>query len=618
MLQNIRDNAQGTIAKTIVGLIVLTFALFGVESIVGGLSGEPEVASVNGESITQVDFQRQLELRRRQVINQMGENYDPALIDESALRSATLTDLIAREVRMQAAAENSMAISEETIDSFILQWPPAQVDGKFSRDQFLAVLRNIGVPPLEFREQLKKDLLVNQLRNAIAQSSFVIDDELMGILRLERQKRTFDFLEMDAAETAKGIEVSEGEIEEYYNQHTEDYRLPEQLVVNFIEVSRSDIADTISVTDEELRVAYENEVKTYVPEEQRRAAHILVETSDEVSDEQALEKINGIAARIADGEDFAELAKESSDDLGSAQAGGDLGFASKGSFVPEFDETLFKMEKGEVSQPVKSEYGYHIIKLLDISRQEPPTFEEARIRITSQLKNEKAETRFVEIATELTDATYSATDLKTPADELGLTVKTSEPFSRDGGDGLFSSPAVLQQAFSDDVLVNGHNSEVVEVGRDTLIVVRKNELLASHVQSLAEVKPDVKDVLALQKAKQQILTVVDSVVNGSQDDATQLDWKTAAEVRRSNSDHGMATKFAFTMPKPEGDQPQIQKFETPNGYIVVSLKSVVEDVEDLSDVERRTYKSFLANRQGVQDFESFDQKLQQQAEIERL
>jgi len=619
MLQNIRDNAQGTIAKIIVGLIVLTFALFGVESIVGGLSSEPEVASVNGEPITEIAFERQLKLRRRQVVNQMGENYDPTLIDESALRSATLTDLIAREVRMQAAEGNDMAISEATIDNFILQWAPAQVDGKFDRDKFLSVLGNIGMAPLEFREQLKKDLLVNQLRNAIAQSSFVIDEELVGILRLERQKRTFDYMVMDAEETAEGIDVDESVVEAYYNQHLEDFRLPEQLKVNYIKVSKADLVNTVSVSEDEIKTAYDNEIRTFVAEEQRRGAHILVETSDTVSDEQALEKIKSIEARITDGEDFAALAKENSDDLGSAQKGGDLGFARKGAFVPEFDQVLFGMEKGAVSSPVKSEYGYHIIKLLDISRQEPPSFEDARERISTQLKSEKAEARFIDVITELTDATYSATDLKGSAEEMGLSVKTSEPFSRDGGEGLFGNPAVLEQAFSDEVLVDGHNSEVVEVGRDTLIVLRKNDLIPSYVQPLDDVRENIEDILSLQQAKQQILTLVETVVSGSSEvELDQFEWKHATEIRRSNSDHGMATSFAFSMPKPESGQPEVEKFETASGFIVVSLKSVVEDVEGLTDVERSTYKSLLSNRQGVQDFESFDKKLQQQASIEKL
>ncbi|OZG71284.1 parvulin peptidyl-prolyl isomerase [Hahella sp. CCB-MM4] len=619
MLQNIRDNAQGTIAKIIVGLIVLTFALFGVESIVGGLSGEPEVASVNGESITEANFQRQLELRRRQVINQMGENYDPSLIDENAIRSATLTDLISREVRLQSAVNKDMAISDSTVENFILQWPAAQVEGKFNRDQFLAVLRNIGMNPLEFREQLKKDLMINQMRMAIAQSSFVIDQELVGLLKIERQKRTFDYKVMDAAAVAEGIEVPASETEAYYNDHQEEFRLPERVVVNYIEVKKEDLAKDIQVTDDEVKQAYDEEVSSFKSEEQRRGAHILVETSDTVSDEQALEKINAVAKRLADGEDFATVAKEVSDDLGSAQEGGDLGFAGKGAFVPEFEEALFSMNKGEVSAPVKTDYGYHIIKLVDVTKQEPPTLEESRDRIVAKLQNEKSESRFVELSTELTDITYSALDLKGPADELGLEVKTSKPFSKDGGEGVFSNPAVLQQVFSDDVLKNDHNSEVVEVGRDTLVVVRKNELIPSMIRPLEDVSKGIANKLALEKAKEQVNEEVDQVVQAaSKGETSGDDWSTAEDVRRGNPGYGEATAFAFKMPVPNGSEPVVQKFETDAGFIVVALKSVDNGTEELTDTEKKTYMSFLANRLGSKDFESFDSMLQNNADIKRL
>ncbi|WP_020409395.1 SurA N-terminal domain-containing protein [Hahella ganghwensis] len=618
MLQNIRDNAQGTIAKIIVGLIVLTFALFGVESIVGGLSGEPEVASVNGESITEVEFQRQLELRRRQAINQMGENYDPSLIDEGAIRSATMTDLISREVRLQEALGKDMAISDATIDNFILQWPPAQVDGKFSRDQFLAVLRNIGMPPLEFREQLKKDLIINQMRMAVAQSSFVIDEELLALLKIERQKRTFDYKVLDAETIAEGVEVSDAEIEAFYQENQEDYRLPERLVVNFIEVKKDDLAQDIEVTDEEIQQAYDEEVGGFEAQEQRRGSHILVEISDSVSEEQALEKINAVAERLAAGEDFAEVAKDVSDDLGSAQEGGDLGFAGKGAFVPEFENALFALQKDEISEPIKTEYGYHIIKLTDISTQEPPTLEEARDRILSQLQSDKAESRFVDLSTELTDITYSAQDLQGPAEELGLEIQTSEPFARDGGEGIFSNPAILLQAFSDDVLKNEHNSEVVEIGRDTLVVIRKNELIPSMIQPLEEVSSSIAEKLALEKAKEQLTADVEQVLAAANNgDTSGEGWTSAEAVRRGNPAHGEAAKFAFKMPAPGADA-VVDKFETEGGFVVIALKAVEDGAEELNDTEKKTYKSFLANRQGSQDFEYFDLSLQNRAEIEKL
>ncbi|MBU6954321.1 SurA N-terminal domain-containing protein [Hahella sp. HN01] len=628
MLQNIRDNAQGVIAKVIVGLIVMTFAFFGIESIVGGLSGEPEVASVNGEPITKSQFERKFERNRLQAIASMGENYDPSKIDENKLRKTTLDEFITREVQLQAAREAGFAVSDATINNFITQWPMAQKDGKYDNNQFMEALRRIGMRPMEFRKELSDELLVGQLQSGIAQTSFVIGEELNELLRMERQTRSFSYYRLNAEDVAKDIEISDAEAEEYYNSNKDEFILPERIIVNYIELTRDVLVSRAEVSDDEISKRYEEEKKEFHPSEQRRASHILIETSDDVSDEQALAKAQEVEQKLKDGGDFAALAKEFSSDLGSANDGGDLGYAQKGAFVKPFEEKLFSMNVGDVSEPVKTEYGYHIIKLNDVKAVEMPSLEESKDRIVKELQEQKADSLFVEINAKLKDITYTADDLAGPAEELGLAVQTSEPFSREGGQGIFSGPQVIQEAFSADVIEDGHNSQVIDLGKEGSLVLRKKELLPSVPQQFAEVKEAIKQKLAVQKAKDSLAAKSEEMVAQLKSgdlapvskgaDGEQTGWVELNDARRSQAGAADISRLAFKLPKPTEGKPVIEKFETNFGYAVIVLNEVKDNTEDLSEAEQKTYRTFMASRNGQREYNDYNEKVQDTAEIERL
>jgi len=622
MLQNIRDNAQGTVAKIIIGLIVVTFALFGVESIIGSLGGEPEVASVNGEAITEYQFQQQLERRRRQLINQMGENYDPSLIDENLLRSSTLENLIAVEVQRQVSEDKGLAVSEESIDQFILSWPPAQQDGRFSREQFQAVLRSNGLSPLEFRNELRRELLLGQMRSAIAQTAFILDSELEELLRIERQKRSFSYLELDAAVIAENIDTDAAAINEYYANNQADFEIGERVRVDYIEIKKTDLSEQVTVDESEIQARYDQEIEGFSTEEQRKVSHILLEFTDDVDKQELLAKAGQISDRAKAGESFAELAESESQDIGSAQNGGDLGFVNKGSLGDEIDEVLFAMETGEISEPIETDFGYHIIKLDEVSSVSPPTFEESRERIAAALRLEKAEDLFVEYSTKIADLTYSATDLIEPAKELGVSIKTSDPIARTGGDGIFSNPSVINQAFSEDVLEGDHNSEVVEINRDTLVVLRKHEFLPAQIQPLADVEKDIAQRLRLAAAKEKLAEntarLVESASNNNFDGYEGQRWQKADKVTRNVAEHGQAVSLAFGMSK-TGSGVQVESFETDSGYIIVALSEIIdEDVQALPESEKNTLRTFLANRVGTQEYTNFTGQLLTLADVNRI
>ena len=264
--------------------------------------------------------------------------------------------------------------------------------------------------------------------------------------------------------------VSDEEVKAHYDQHAKEFMSPDQVVIDYIELKKSAFFDQVKVTDEELKAQYEKEIANLA--EQRHAAHILIEVNDKVTDAQAKARAEEIEQRLAKGEDFAALAKEFSQDPGSATSGGDLGFAGPGVYDPAFEEALYQLQNGQVSAPVRTEFGYHLIKLLGVQAPEVPSFASLKDKLTRDLKMPLVEQRYVDASKQLQDAAYEASDLAQPAQDLNLKVHTSAAFGREGGEGITANRAVVQAAFSEEVLDEGANSTAIELDPETTVVLR--------------------------------------------------------------------------------------------------------------------------------------------------
>ena len=438
MLQNIRDNSQGWIAKTIIGVIVVLMALTGFDAIIQSTSNSQNAADVNGEKITQSSLNAAVDMQRRQLIQQFGKDFDASLLDDKLLRQASLDSLIDRTLLLQGAKEAGMGFSDASLDQLILQTPAFQVDGKFNAARFDQILQQQGMGRMEFRERLKQDVLVSQLQASLAASNFVTDAELENFVRLDKQTR--DFASQTIHIDTKSIDISDDELKAYYDEHKDQYMSPEQVVVEYVELRKESFFAQAEASDEELQALYQKEIANLA--EQRRAAHILLEVNDKLSDEQAKAKLAEVAERLKQGEDFAKLAEEVSQDPGSASNGGDLGFAGPGVYDPEFEKSLYALKKDEVSAPVRSSFGWHLIKLLDVQAPEVPSFDSLKAKLEREVKAQQVEQRFVEAAKELEEASFEASDLAQPAQELGLQVQTSGAFGREGGEGVAANRQV--------------------------------------------------------------------------------------------------------------------------------------------------------------------------------
>jgi peptidyl-prolyl cis-trans isomerase D len=624
MLQNIRDNSQGWIAKTIIGVIMALMALTGFDALFRATSTSQDAAKVNGEEITQTELSQAADLQRRQLAQQLGKDFDPALLDDKMLRTSALKGLIDRKLLLQGAHDAKFGFSEAALDQQILQMPEFQVDGKFNADRFDQVIRQLGFGRMQFRQMLTQEMLIGQMRAGIAGSAFITDAEVEAFARLEKQTRDFATLTLPADVAA--AKVTDDEIKAHYDEHAKEFMSPEQVVLDYIELKKSAFFDKVQVKDADLQAAYQKEIANLA--EQRRAAHILIEVNDKMNDAQAKAKIEEIQQRLAKGEDFAALAKEFSQDPGSAAKGGDLGYAGKGVYDPAFEESLYALNKDQVSAPVRSEFGWHLIKLLGVEAPSVPTFASLKDKLTHDLKADLVEQKFVDVSKQLEDAAFEASDLAQPAQDLGLKVQTTPAFGRDGGaDGIIANRAVIQAAFSPEVLEEGANSSVIELDPETAVVVRSKEHRQPEQLPLAAVSDAIRAQLLKQHASDAVKAKGDALLAGLRDGKIPLtakqdgvSWKVVEAATRSQEGlEPSVLQALFRMPKPEGkDKPVYSSLTAADGSFVIVRLNGVNHAAAPTDQEKVQYRRFLASRSGQQDFASFRAQLESKAKIEKF
>ncbi|MQT40086.1 MULTISPECIES: SurA N-terminal domain-containing protein [unclassified Pseudomonas] len=622
MLQNIRDNSQGWIAKTIIGVIVALMALTGFDAIFQATSHSKDAAKVNGEEITQVELSQAVDMQRRQLMQQLGKDFDPALLDEKMLHDAALKGLIDRKLLLQGANQAKFSFSEAALDQVILQTPEFQDNGQFSPERFDQVIRQLGYGRLQFREMLGQEMLIGQLRAGLAGSGFVTDEEVNAFARLEKQTRDFATLNIKADPAA--VKVSDDEVKAYYDEHAKEFMTPDQVVIDYIELKKSAFFDQVAVKDDELQALYQKEIANLA--EQRRAAHILIEVNDKVSDAQAKAKIEDIQQRLAKGESFEALAKEFSQDPGSAANGGDLGFAGPGVYDPTFETAVYALKKDQVSEPVRTSFGYHLIKLLGVEAPEVPSFASLKDKLTRDLKTQQVERRFVDATKQLEDSAFEASDLAQPAQELNLTVHTSAPFGREGGEGIAANRAVVQAAFSTEVMDEGANSTALELDPETVVVLRVKEHRKPEQLPLEAVASSVHAHLVKEQAAAAAKAKAEGIIKDLRDGKLALNqpvagqsWKVDEAVTRGQDGiDPVVLQAVFRMPKPAAkDKPTFSTVSLADGTVVVLRLNGVNDDAKPTDEEKASYRRFLASRAGQQDFAAYRKQLENEAKVER-
>jgi peptidyl-prolyl cis-trans isomerase D len=623
MLQNIRDNSQGWIAKTIIGVIVALMALTGFDAIFQATTHKNEAAKVNGDEISQNELSQAVDMQRRQLMQQLGKDFDASLLDEKMLRESALKGLIDRKLLLQGAEQAKFSFSEAALDQVILQTPEFQVDGKFSSERFDQVIRQLGYSRMQFRQMLAQEMLIGQLRAGVAGSGFVTDAEVLAFARLEKQTRDFATLNVKADPAA--VKLTDDEVKAYYDEHAKEFMTPDQVIIDYVELKKSSFFDQVAVKDEDLEAAYQKEIANLA--EQRRAAHILIEVNDKTTEAQAKAKIDEVQARLAKGEKFEALAKEFSQDPGSANNGGDLGYAGPGVYDPAFEKALYSLSKDQVSEPIRTDFGYHLIKLLGVEAPEVPTLASLKDKLTRELKAAQVEQRFVEATKQLEDSAFEASDLAQPAADLKLTVHTSKPFGREGGEGVAANRAVVTAAFSPEVIDEGANSTAIELDPETVIVLRAKEHLKPAQLPLESVSAAIRTQLTKEHASAEAKTRAEKLIADLRDGKAPLDkaidgqnWKTTEAATRGQEGVDPAVLQAlFRMPKPAAkDKPTFSSVTLPDGSLMIVRLNGVNEAAAPTDEEKAQYRRFLASREGQQDFAAYRKQLEAEAKIERF
>lgn len=627
MLQEIRDKSQGWIAKTIIGVIVLLLALTGFEAIFRAVSNDGEVASVNGEGIATAEFNDTYQ-QQRYILSANGQ-FDGTPEATKELKKLVTDNLINYRILVQAATNAGFSyLPEAYIKQAIENNPLYQTNGQFDYSLFEQEIRNYGYgSDKQFvRDQLDRNLL-SQLQSGIVDANFVTNDRALYLAKLLEQTRDFSYKELEANKVAN---ISDEEIATWYEDHKDTLKTPEQVVLEYIELDRNTFLEKTTVSDKELSDLYAKKVveldKTAV---RHRIAHILIPITANQSAEQAKAKIDTIENELKQGKDFATVAKEESQDTGTADKGGDLGFVTTDDLPdPEaFAPVLTTLTKvGDISEPVRSRFGWHIIKLTDIQKAAMPSFESLREQLAIELKQQKAYEAYLAEQRKLDSAAYENYDnLAQVAKDFNLTLKETKPFGREAGsDVITANDKVIQAAFSDSLLKNEENSGIIEITPNTSVIIHVKEHLQPSNMTLEQATPEIKVALQKEKATSEGEQLVADVKAGKI--AVNDTWKAFKSVKQplqlsAEEFQKLALspeilESLFSMPKPTGDKPSIYGVTLKNGnYAVIALSKVNEFAGSLSDEDKLQYQTLADNDSANKLWEEYRQYLKDNAEI---
>lgn len=621
MLQNIRENAQGTIAKGIIAVLIISLSVWGLDAIVGG-GGEPTVATVDGEDITEREFRRMVQIERQQRLAQMDEP-DPARIDDDELNQSVMESLIQRKLLGRDVRGRGLQLSDEDVDQIITQAPDFQVDGRFSRDRFMQIVRNQGMTVDQFRDMIERDHLTRTMQAVIQGSSFTTQDEIRRVASMLTQQRSFSALTVPF-DHAGEVEVSEEEIERFYEQNRSLFRQEEAADVSWITLRREDLIDEEAVAEEDLRELYQRRISQREQADQRNAAHILI--SD---DEDARERIAAVEEGLEAGEEFAELAARYSDDTASAEEGGELGYANFDGYEEAFAEALFDIEEtGTVAGPIETRFGTHFIKLLSVRAEDPPSFAELEDELRRELAEQQAGRRFVEMSERLADIAYAEYDLEAPAELIGQPIQQRDSVTPEASEPPFDHSRLRRQLFSEDVLEGGFNTELVEVTPEKAVVARVREYHPETQRSLDEVRDEVRERVAQRKRREQLTDQLEEFAERVRAEGAEareviaaemgLEWQRFESVERGALHVPPILRDAvFRLPAPREQDPVVELVELPDSIALVSLDDVIPaDEHTIAEVANQL-RGTLSQRHGQTAYSYYLDQLRAQASVTR-
>jgi peptidyl-prolyl cis-trans isomerase D len=628
MLLALRNKMSGWPSMVVLGVCVFAVSFFGIESYFVS-QNDTFVAKVGKHEISQQEFQNRVNQLRQQAVQSRGEQFDPTYFDKPEIKQQVLDSMIAQQVLLQANTDLGMVVADQRVRDAIAAEPAFQVDGKFNGDAYRALLAGQNMTPATYESSQRSEMSIQLLPEAIAATSLITDADMNLFLKLQMQQRDLRYTQLPRP-ALTDTTVSDADLQAYYNAHQSDFLVPEQVSVQYLEVKSADLKADAQPTDEQLHKRYEEQKQRYVQPEQREVSHILVNVPKNATPEQqkaALEKAQKIAAEV-NVDNFAKIAGQDSDDLGSKRQGGDLGWLEKGVANASFDSALFAMQKGQISQPVLSpDEGYHIIWLRDVRSGTAKPFEEVRADIARDLASTGRDTKYSEVAGKLADlALKDPGSLDATAKEMNLPLQTSAPFGRNGGTGIAANPKVIAAAFSDDVVAQGNNSSIVELEPGHGVVLHLNKHIAAAVPPLAQIRDAVRqhvldervDVQAKKHADEMLAQLEKGGDFNALAAAAGTTVATVADAKRNQPKiPPELLARAFLLPRPAAGKPQWAVVSLGAGNdIVLAVDKVTDgDPSRLTKEEREGLRGQMSDALARTATEEFIEVLKARGDV---
>ena len=621
MMQSIRAGTQNTGFKLLIFMIILSFAGFGLEQVIFGSSGT-SVAEVNGTEITPQELQVAIEGQKRQLMQIFGDNIDPEMLDDDRIRPRALEEMIERTVLLQAATDNAMVASSRAIGDIVGSIEAFKVDGAFNADQYKVVLANAGYSPERFRREQAQQIILSQLQQGVLASDFVTNTELAAAAVATAEERDVRYLIVANELLRESAEVSQESVREVYDRDPSRWTSEASVVADYIVVSRDDFL--APVDSDALEEQFQSVRDEYTVAEQTLIAHILLIQGDDETVETYTQRIDDVASRVAAGENFAELAAEVSDDIGSAALGGELGFTDGTVFPEPMEEAISTLGVGDVSAGVETDAGTHFIRIQERVAGETPDYEQLKADLAKSMQEAEAEQTLLVTVDELRELSFNAADLQQPADALSLTVAQSAPVSLSIGEGVFAESAVRETLFSEEVYEAGNNSAILELSGNRFVVVRVAEKRPAEILPFSKVANSIRGDLETNARVAAELALLESLRSRRADGerleeiatAEDYEWRVELGARRIGSLlPAEVVTVAFAMQ--EGAGATLESTTLVNGDLAIVELAGIEQgqLENLSSGEQTAMAEQLTQLQGQLSMLEYRTALRDNAEI---
>ncbi len=622
MFDAVRNNKK--IVQIFLGLITLPFAFWGVDSYVRNSGAGRDMASVGGSKISVSEFEMALRERQDQLRQSMGESFSPEAMNLPEVRLGILNSLVDKRLLMLEADKKRLMTSDGMLRDSIRAIPGLQEDGKFSMERYESALRSRGMSQQQFEARLRQDMTLQQLLGSVSETAFVSATQTDALLRLQLEERQFNEYRIASDQFSDKAKIEAAEVQKYYDDNKAQFEVAERVKAEYLVLSLDALLAQATVSDAEVKTWYDSHKDRYEVPEERRASHILILAKPDADKEKSKAKAEEVLAELQKSPaKFAELAKKYSEDPGSAEKGGDLGFFGRGMMVKPFEEEVFKQKEGDISGLVESEFGYHIIKLTGIKVSTVRPIEEVKAEIEGELKRQAASRKFAEAAEGFNNMVYEQSDsLQPAADQFKLTIEKSDwvPKSPDAKSaaqiGQLANPKILTALFSDDAIKNKRNTEAVEIAPNTLLAARVLEHSPASVKPFETVKAEIEALLKTQKEAAMAKAMgEEKLAELKKGDKESLTWSATKTMTRQQ---------ALAMPIPalqaifKADVQKLPAYvgsELGGSYMIYKIVKATQP-EKLDEAKRKAIRDEYTSIVAQQDVAAYLSSLRQRYKIE--